>query len=46
MDTIGLAAGKVLFVAYAERDNDVVRIISAREASKREEEAYFGQAAS
>jgi uncharacterized DUF497 family protein len=43
--TIGLAGGKVLFVVYTERDGDVIRIISAREASKREEQAYFGQAA-
>jgi hypothetical protein len=42
---IGLAGGKVLFVVYTERDGDVIRIISAREASKREERDYFGQAA-
>ena len=42
---IGLAGGKVLFVVYVERDDDAIRIISAREASKREERHYFGQAA-
>jgi len=42
---IGLAGGKVLFVVYVERDDDVIRIISAREASKGEERHYFGQAA-
>ena len=42
---IGLAGGKVLFVVYVERDDDVIRIISAREANKREERDYFGQAA-
>lgn len=41
---IGLAGGRVLFVVFTERDNDVTRIISARKASKREERDYFGQA--
>ena len=41
----GLAGGKVLFVVFTERDDDVTRIISARKANKREERAYFGQAA-
>ncbi len=44
--TIGLAGGKVLFVVYTERDGDVIRIISARKASKREEQEYIGEAAS
>jgi uncharacterized DUF497 family protein len=42
---VGLAGDKVLFVAFTERDDDVTRIISARKANKREERAYFGQAA-
>jgi len=42
---IGLAGGRVLFVVYTEQDADVVRIISARKASKREEKIYFGQPA-
>jgi uncharacterized DUF497 family protein len=37
---LGRAAGQVLFVVYAERD-DVRRIISARRASKREEAIYY-----
>jgi len=42
--TIGHAAGKVPFVVYTERDTDVVHIISAREATKREKKRYLGQA--
>jgi len=42
---IGLAGGKVFFVVFTERGDDVIRIISARQASKREERHYFGQAA-
>jgi uncharacterized protein len=44
--TIGLVAGKVPFVVYTEPDIDVVRIISAWEATKREQREYFGQASS
>ncbi len=40
---IGLASGKVLLAVFTERNNDVIRIISAREASNREERDYFGQ---
>ena len=43
--TIGLAGSRLLFVVYTERDNDVIRIISARKATKPEERNYFGQAA-
>jgi uncharacterized DUF497 family protein len=43
--TIGLAGGRVLFVVFTERDDDVIGIISAREASKREERDYLGQTA-
>jgi uncharacterized DUF497 family protein len=42
---IGLAQGRVLFVVFTERGGDVKRIISARKAIKREERAYFDQAA-
>src|SRR4029079_17084559 len=42
---IGLTGGKVLLVVFTERNNDVIRIISAREANKREEREYFGQTA-
>jgi uncharacterized DUF497 family protein len=42
---IGSAGGKVLLVVFTERNGDVIRIISAREASNREEREYFGQTA-
>jgi uncharacterized DUF497 family protein len=41
---IGAADGHVLSVAYTER-KDVIRIISARRATKHEEEAYRNQIA-
>ena len=41
---IGLVGGKLLFVVFTEPDDDVIRIISAREANKREERLYYGQA--
>lgn len=37
---IGMAEGHLLFVVYTERD-EVIRIISARRATKYEQEAYF-----
>lgn len=39
---IGAAIGRILCVAYTERE-DVIRIISARRATKNEEEAYLDQ---
>jgi uncharacterized protein len=39
---IGTVGGEVLCVAYTER-RDVVRMISARRATKHEEEAYLEQ---
>lgn len=42
---IGLAQGRVLFVVFTERDDHVIRIISARKATKHEERTYFGQTA-
>jgi uncharacterized DUF497 family protein len=39
---IGLVGGHVLYVAYTER-KDAIRLISARRATKHEEEAYFQQ---
>jgi uncharacterized protein len=39
---IGTAGGQILSVAYTER-KDVIRIISARRATKNEEEAYIEQ---
>lgn len=32
---------KVLFVVYTERENDKIRIISARRATKKEEKEYY-----
>jgi uncharacterized DUF497 family protein len=40
---IGRAGSKVLVVVFTERSSDVIRIISAREANRREERDYFGQ---
>jgi uncharacterized protein len=37
-----MAGGGVLFVVYTERKN-TIRIISARKATKREQEIYFNQ---
>jgi uncharacterized DUF497 family protein len=37
---IGLSSRRLLYVVYAERAGDTVRIISARRAVKREEELY------
>jgi uncharacterized DUF497 family protein len=42
---IGLVGGKVLFLVFTEPDDDVIRIISARKARKREERDYFGPTA-
>ena len=42
---VGRAGGKLLFVVFTEPNDDVIRIISAREANKREERRYYGQAA-
>ena len=39
---IGLVDGHVLYVAHAEGENGI-RIISARRATKHEEETYFQQ---
>ncbi|HKG13840.1 MAG TPA: BrnT family toxin, partial [Pyrinomonadaceae bacterium] len=40
---IGLSSRRLLYVVYAERADDMVRIISARRAVNREQELY-GQA--
>lgn len=40
---IGMAGGYVLYVAYAER-NEGIRLISARQATRREKDDYFRQA--
>jgi len=38
---LGAVAGVVLFVVETEPDEETVRIISARRASKHEQEAYY-----
>jgi uncharacterized protein len=40
--TLGMVAGTLLFVAYTERDTRI-RIISARRATKHEQEDYYQQ---
>jgi uncharacterized DUF497 family protein len=37
---IGLSSRRLLYVVYAERKDDVVRIISARRAVRKEQEVY------
>jgi hypothetical protein len=37
---IGMVGGHLFYVAYTQR-NEVIRIISARRATKHEQEAYF-----
>jgi len=39
---LGSAAGTILFVVETEPDEEIVRIISARRASKKEQEEYYG----
>ena len=43
---IGLSASKILFVVYTEIEDDVVRIISARKATRHEQNRYYRQAPS
>ena len=40
---LGAVAGAVLFVVETEPDEDTVRIISARRASKHEQEEYYAK---
>ncbi|MGH9937312.1 MAG: BrnT family toxin [Blastocatellia bacterium] len=37
------AEGRILTISYTERGGDLIRIISAREATRREEKAYESQ---
>jgi len=39
---LGAVSGAVLFVVETEPDKETVRIISARKATKQEQEAYYG----
>ena len=41
----GLLAGRLIAVAYTERGEDVIRLISARKASKHERNQYYDQIA-
>jgi uncharacterized DUF497 family protein len=38
---IGTAGGHVLYVVYTEPQEDLIRLISARRATKHEQQAYF-----
>ncbi len=38
---IGLAHARMLFVVYVEKEDDIIRIISARKADKDEQKAYY-----
>jgi uncharacterized DUF497 family protein len=40
---IGQAEANLLFVVNTEIDEETIRIISARKASKKEQGAYYGQ---
>jgi uncharacterized DUF497 family protein len=42
--TIGLSLGRVLYVVSTERRESVIRIISARRATRHEEDRYYRQA--
>ena len=41
----GLLFGRLIAVAYTERGEDVIRLISARKASKHEAKQYYHQVA-
>jgi hypothetical protein len=41
----GLLAGRLIVVAYTERGEDVIRLISARKANKYETNQYYDQIA-
>lgn len=41
--TIGLSSRRLLFVVYADVANDIVRLISARKATRVERELYEGR---
>jgi hypothetical protein len=41
----GLLAGRLIAVAYTERGEDVIRLISARKANKHETKQYYDQIA-
>ena len=39
-NTLGLLAGRVVFIAHAPRGDDITRIISMRKANRREQKIY------
>ena len=41
----GLLAGRLIAVAYTERGEDIIRLISARKANKHETNHYYDQIA-
>jgi uncharacterized DUF497 family protein len=41
---IGLAQGGVLFVVFTERSDGIIRMISARKATRHEQDRYYRQA--
>lgn len=41
--TIGSVENYVLYVVYAVRDDEVIRLISARKANETERQSYYGQ---
>ncbi len=42
--TIGLAINHILFVVWTERHGNIIRIISARRATRHEQDRYYRQA--
>lgn len=38
---VGLVDGRVIIVSYTYREDDVIRLISARQATKRENDDYY-----
>jgi uncharacterized protein len=40
LNTLGLLAGRVVFIAHAPRGSDITRIISMRKANRREQKIY------
>lgn len=41
--TLGLLHGRVVVIVHTERENDCIRIVSARRATKYEQQTYFKQ---
>ncbi len=41
--TLGLLRGRVVVIVHTERENDCIRIVSTRRATKYEQQTYFEQ---